>query len=302
MSDDVSALYESKPLSLGHVDHKITQTTQQERTPNMKTPTKYEIVRKAWFEKFMEANIKSKAIQRMASGDFTKDHYIGMMQQIYLQVRENPSLQALSTSKFRGAQRDIIKMYLKHAVSEVGHDDLVLDDLKALGVDVSKMRHQKPIPSVAACIAFPYWAIHQLNPMTYLGFIFHLEAMPTNSGNRYMEMLKAKGIPESAMTFIQEHATVDIAHNKLMAEYLEVAVQNEEDLEAVIYGAKVGAELYFKMVDETFEWVDNQKPSWGIEPSEVVTLEESHSHVAFLVDSRSSDFSSSPLAGSVVRY
>lgn len=278
------SLQEQARISRACRSQDLQNNTNQKGYPNMKTPTQYEIVRKAWFEKFMEANINSKGVQRMASGDFTKDHYIGMMQQIYLQVRENPSLQALSTSKFRGSQRDIIKMYLKHAVSEVGHDDLVLDDLKALGVDVSQMRYQKPLPSVAACIAFPYWAIHQLNPMTYLGFIFHLEAMPTNSGNKYMEMLKAKGIPESAMTFIQEHATVDIAHNKLMAEYLEVAIQNEEDLEAVIYGAKVGAELYFKMVDETFEWVDNQKPSWGIEPSEIRVEERGSSSVAKQVD------------------
>ena len=43
-----------------------------------------------------------------------------------------------------------------------------------------------------------------------------------------MHMLKAKGIPEQALSFLHEHSTVDIQHLKLMKSYLENLITNEK--------------------------------------------------------------------------
>jgi pyrroloquinoline quinone (PQQ) biosynthesis protein C len=235
----------------------------------MKTEkSKFELVKEEWVSEFALAN-QSRGMQRLARKELTPEHYIGFMEQLYLQVRENASLQAHMALKLRGDQRKILKKFLGHAISEVGHEDLILDDLRTMGVDVERVKTQLPIPAVLNNVTFPFYAIHQMNPLVYLGHIFQLELMPTTSGGAYMNLLESIGVPRAAMTFIDEHSIVDIAHNKLMADYLEVLVQSQEDLDAVVYGAKVGTKLYFKMIDDCFDWVDAGKPSWGLSHEEL---------------------------------
>jgi hypothetical protein len=104
-----------------------------------------------------------------------------------------------------------------------------------------------------ALISFPYYQIQYLNPVGYLGYLFHLEFMPTQNGGRYMETLARIGVPSEAMTFIEEHSTVDVAHNKLMERYIDKLVVTDDDLDAVIYAARVTAKLYANMITEAVE-------------------------------------------------
>ena len=47
----------------------------------------------------------------------------------------SPEIQALCTAWFRGSDRELVKPFLQHAMSEIGHDQLALDDLRSLGFD-----------------------------------------------------------------------------------------------------------------------------------------------------------------------
>jgi hypothetical protein len=71
-----------------------------------------------------------------------------------------------------------------------------------------------------------------------------------------MSALKALGVPDSAMTFLQEHMTVDVAHNNLMQEYLRRLVRTESDMSAVAYGIRVTGYLYGEMLAGAVRSVD----------------------------------------------
>lgn len=194
--------------------------------------------------------------RRLLNAQITREHYQSIMTQIYYHARENPQIQTLATVYFRGSQRAQIKRFFQHATSEIGHDQLALNDLETLGVDTSAIPGGRPLPATTALLAFAFYQIQHFNPVGYLGYLYHLEFMPTTSGAQYMAALEKIGVPQAAMSFIRDHTVVDVGHNKLMRSYIEHLIQTEDDLDSVLYCLAVTATLYGNMISEAVEEAD----------------------------------------------
>ena len=190
------------------------------------------------------------AISALMAGQATGQQYAAILRQIYFQARENPQIQAYATAHFRGAQRDSVRRFLQHATAEIGHDQLARNDLDALGVDTSELPLENPAPTTIALTSFAYFQISHLNPVGYLGYLFFLEFMPTSAGQRYGQQLLEAGVPKEALSFLMEHAHVDVAHNRLMEKYVDGLVTTQADLEAVKYAVRVTGDLYARMLEQ----------------------------------------------------
>ena len=57
----------------------------------------------------------------------------------------------------RGRQRHLVKNFFEHATSEVGHDQLALNDLKTPGEDVSRIPFERPIPATMALLGYAFY-------------------------------------------------------------------------------------------------------------------------------------------------
>ena len=158
------------------------------------------------FRKVLAEFEGSPAMRRLASGAMTAAHYKSYLRQTYHYTRDNPQIQALATVYFRGADRTSVRMFYKHASSEIGHDEMALNDLKALGENPGAIRGENPLPETVALNAFVFYQIYNRNPVGYLGYLFFLEFLPTASGAAYMAMLEHAGVPREAMSFLLEHA------------------------------------------------------------------------------------------------
>lgn len=223
-------------------------------------------ITKRWEKKFEEVCVNP-SFQRLLNGNITRDHYAALLRQIFHHARENPQIQTLATAYFRGHQRKVVKMFYKHAVSEIGHDELALNDLRALGVPTQNIPFERPLPATTALLAFAFYQIQHLDPIGYLGYLFHLEFMPTKVGRQVLEGLTKIGIPREAMTFIQDHTTIDVGHNKLMEAYVEELVVNDQQIETIAYCASVTADLYTRMIESAFAWAEAPY-STGVSPYE----------------------------------
>lgn len=205
---------------------------------------------KACFDDTLARFETSRAIQTLMSGEATAQQYCAILKQIYFQARENPQIQAFATAHFRGTQRDSVRRFLQHATAEIGHDQLARDDLEALGVDTRTLPSQSPAPTTIALTSFAYYQTSHLNPVGYLGYLFFLEFMPTSAGEAYASRLADSGVPPEAMTFLLEHAHVDVAHNRLMEKYIETLVITDADIQSVCYAIQVTGDLYARMLDQ----------------------------------------------------
>ena len=185
-------------------------------------------IKQAWLEELSLFN-SSPGIQRFFSGNATREHYKSILREIYFHTRENPQLQTFAAVFFKGDQRKYVKKFMAHASSEIGHDQLALNDIATLGGDISNIPNERPLPETSALLAFGFYQIQFLNPVGYLGYLFHLEFTPTSEGSAYMQALEKIGIPKEAMTFLHDHTTIDIGHNKMMEGYAHDLIQNEQD-------------------------------------------------------------------------
>lgn len=200
--------------------------------------------------------LRSRALERMARGDITRAHYAAYLTQVFHHTRENPQIQALATVFFRGEQRSVIKRFYRHATSEIGHDELALEDLRALGVPCEHLATSNPLPETMALIAFPFHQIQSLDPIGYLGYLYFLEFLPTGSGPAVMRALERAGVPSEAMRFLHDHSTIDLGHNRLMQEYAAVLIRDERALASAIYAMRVTGKLYARMIEAAFEDAD----------------------------------------------
>src|SRR5690606_27716632 len=112
------------------------------------------------FDLTLNRFMASPPMTRLLSGDLSTDEYRSFLRQIYYVVRENPQLQALATIYFRGHQRETVRNFYKHALSEVGHDQLALNDYVTLGGDASLVPYRNPLPATSAMTAFAFYQIY----------------------------------------------------------------------------------------------------------------------------------------------
>lgn len=200
-------------------------------------------------ERFLQAPI----IGKILTGEITAPEYRSMMRQVFHYTRENPQMQTLATVFFRGRQRDMVMPFFKHAASEIGHEQLAMNDVIALDGDATDMPYENPLPATSALLAFGFYQIYNLNPIGHLGYIYFLEKLPVQSGGMLMEKLGEAGIPENAMTFLRDHAEVDVGHVKLMEKYVNALISDERGLDAVEYAMNTVSYLYQAMLTQAAE-------------------------------------------------
>lgn len=194
----------------------------------------------------------------LAAGRLELPHYLGFLRETYHNVSFNPKLMALFMAHLRSDLPSLEAKFLKHAAMEIGHDALALEDYRLLGGDADRVHASRPLPATEALTGFITFQIQHRNPLAYLGYLYHLEALPVQFGGEVIEALIRIGVPLEATSFLREHADADPVHLKWNREYLEGFVRSERDLEAVLYGLRGTCRLHAGMFREILEVVREQ--------------------------------------------
>lgn len=205
------------------------------------------------FEPVLAEFLASRPMRKLSGGDLTPVEYRSVLREIFHHTRENPQLQALATVFFRGRQRDSIRSFYAHAASEIGHDQLALNDYVTLGGDAKDVPYQNPLPATTALLAYGFYQIYNLNPLGYLGYLYFLEFTGTSSGEGLMGSLRKIGVPDGALTFLRDHTEIDVGHNRLMQKYSEQLLNTDADIDCVVYAMKTTGYLYSQMIMQAIE-------------------------------------------------
>jgi hypothetical protein len=72
------------------------------------------------------------------------------------------------------------------------------------------------------------------------------------------------------MSFIDDHAAIDVSHNKLMRGYLEQLVLTNTDFDSVSYCMRATAHYYSEMISGAIRRVDDPV-DWGVAHEELTT-------------------------------
>jgi hypothetical protein len=141
----------------------------------------------------------------------------------------------------------------EHIPEERDHDEWLLDDLEAIGVDRSAILGRPPSATIAAVVGAQYYWIFHYHPVALLGYIAVLEGYPPNV-ELLEEMVGRTGYrPEAFRTLIQ-HAELDPGHRAELDAILNSLPLTQEQSAAV----GVSALYTVQMLTRCLEEISNQ--------------------------------------------
>ncbi|HEX2253300.1 MAG TPA: iron-containing redox enzyme family protein [Thermoanaerobaculia bacterium] len=110
--------------------------------------------------------------------------------------------------------------YERHAREELHHDDWLLDDMVALGMDREQVLSRLPSPLVASLVGAHYYWMRHVHPVALLGYLAVLEGNPPTV-ERLTEIRQRAGLPEAGFRTLIKHAHLDPHHRDELDEQID---------------------------------------------------------------------------------
>jgi pyrroloquinoline quinone (PQQ) biosynthesis protein C len=183
-------------------------------------------------------------IQEALAGRITRGDYTAFLGQAYHHVRHTvPLLMAC------GARLPARLEWLRAAIGEyisdeMGHQEWVLDDLAACGVDRAQAAATQPSIETELMVAYAYDTIARNNPLGFFGMVLVLEGTSVALATRAAHSIEtALDLPRNAFSYLLSHGDLDIEHVGFF-EGLMDRLDNADDQAAVVHAARRFYRLY----------------------------------------------------------
>jgi hypothetical protein len=140
----------------------------------------------------------------------------------------------------------------EHIGEELGHDEDLLGDLQALGLEREDVLARMPSPTVASLVGSQYyWTLHY-HPIAFLGFVALMEGFPPTPA--LIEALMTRtGHPVEAFRTFAEHGELDPGHRERLDQTLDSLPLTPEHEVVMGVSATSTAGLAAEVVEEVLE-------------------------------------------------
>jgi hypothetical protein len=140
--------------------------------------------------------------------------------------------------------------YLVHHIPEErGHDDWLLEDMRALGLDAAEVVRQPPSPLVAELVGAQYYWINHCHPVGLLGYIAVIEGYPPDVA-AVTELTNRSGYPKEAFRTFLKHAHLDPRHRDDLNHLLDRLPLEPEHVSVVGISALRTVYLFGRLMQE----------------------------------------------------
>ena len=188
-----------------------------------------------------------------AAGTLTRDDYVAFLSHAYHHVKHTLPLIMACGSRLP-ARHEWLRNAMAHYVSEeTGHQEWILNDVRACGADAEAVRNGTPPIAVEVMVSYAYDVIDRVNPVGFLGMILVLEGTSTAVASRAATaLMRALRLPQDAFTYLTSHGTLDIEHTRFYATLVN-RLEDAADRRQLAHCANVFYRLYgdvFRALDE----------------------------------------------------
>jgi hypothetical protein len=126
-------------------------------------------------------------------------------------LTETAERRARELAKDDPLAEELVAYFATHVPEELGHDDMLLQDLDVLGVGRETVVRTMPSAGVSSLVgAQYYWVLHH-HPVALLGYIAVMEGYPPTP-TLIEELMRRTGHPAAAFRTFAEHADLDPGH------------------------------------------------------------------------------------------
>jgi pyrroloquinoline quinone (PQQ) biosynthesis protein C len=181
------------------------------------------------------------ALQR---GEVSLPSYVAFLTEAFHHVRHTvPLLQAMKAAL--PAQQAWLQGALDEYIEEeAGHDEWILDDIRACGGDAEAVRRGTPAPATELMVAYAYDTIARGNPLGFFGMVHVLEGTSVSLALLAADAIqKPLALPDSAFSYLRSHGTLDQQHTATF-ELLMDQIEDPADQAAIVHAARMFFRLY----------------------------------------------------------
>lgn len=183
-------------------------------------------------------------IQGALRGEVSLPSYLAFLAQAWHHVRHTVPLLRATRAALRPHQRWLEPALDEYVAEEAGHDEWILDDIRACGGDADAVRTSRPAPATEVMVAYAYDQIARVNPLGFLGMVHVLEGTSVSLALLAADAIqKPLGLPDAAFSYLRSHGTLDREHTAHFALLMD-AIEDEGDRAAIVHAARMFFRLY----------------------------------------------------------
>jgi pyrroloquinoline quinone (PQQ) biosynthesis protein C len=183
-------------------------------------------------------------VRAAVRGALTREEYLAFLAQAYHHVRHTqPLLMAVGASLperlawLRGA--------IAHYIAEEdGHEQWILDDIRAAGGDATAVRDGRPDLPCELMVAYAWDTVRRGPLPGFFGMVHVLEGTSVKAATRAAAALqRSLGLPDAAFTYLTSHGALDIDHVAFFKGLMD-RLDDPSDQRDVLHAAHVFFRLY----------------------------------------------------------
>ena len=183
-------------------------------------------------------------IQGCLRGEVSLPSYLAFLEQAYHHVRHTVPLMRAFKARLTHRTAWLSDALDEYIEEEQGHDEWILDDIRACGGDADAVRHGAPGHATDVMVAYAYDTIARRNPLGFFGMVHVLEGTSVSLALMAAEQIqKPLALPDAAFSYLRSHGTLDqehVAHFQLLMDQIE----DSQDQADIVHAARAFYRLY----------------------------------------------------------
>ncbi|MBT8124891.1 MAG: iron-containing redox enzyme family protein [Gammaproteobacteria bacterium] len=188
--------------------------------------------------------LSSPIITQCMHGQVSMDGYIGFLTQAYHHVKHTVPLFMACGSRLPERLEWLREAVAEYIDEEIGHQEWILNDLQACGVDKEIIRNSEPNFETELMVSYAYDTVTRNNPVGLFGMVNVLEGTSISLATNAASIIQKKlNLDDKAFSYLNSHGSLDIKHVEFY-EGLMNKLDNDGDKQAIIHCAKVVYILY----------------------------------------------------------
>lgn len=183
-------------------------------------------------------------IHSALAGTASRAQYIAFLTQAYHHVKHTVPLLMACGARLPERLEWLHEAIAEYIEEEIGHQEWILNDIRACGGDAEAVRHGQPALPTELMVAYVYDRIARHNPASFFGMVNVLEgtsiALATQAAGVLQDTLD---LPAKAFSYLTSHGSLDLEHIEFFKRLMN-RLDNEDDKAAVVHTARVVYRLY----------------------------------------------------------
>jgi len=183
-------------------------------------------------------------IEGCLRGEVSLPSYVAFLREAYHHVSHTVPLLRACKQALPDRLRWLDSALDEYIAEEAGHDEWILDDLRACGDDAEAVRHGQPGHATEVMVAYAYDGIARRNPLSFFGMVHVLEGTSVSLALMAADAIqKPLQLPNAAFSYLRSHGTLDLQHTAHF-EVLMNQIDDPRDQADIVHAARAFFRLY----------------------------------------------------------